>query len=74
MNEMLILHFLDIDAILWAVICAWMFALGLTLRLQALGNPMEPAPIRNKALFYGLIALSFGLLAVGIILMSVKAS
>jgi hypothetical protein len=31
---------------------------------------MEPAPIRNKPLFYGLVTLSFGLLGLAIILLS----
>ncbi|MEP4053315.1 MAG: hypothetical protein ABJN22_13815 [Litorimonas sp.] len=32
---------------------------------------MEPAPIRNKPLFYGLVTISFGLLGLAIILLSV---
>ena len=46
----------------------------LTPMLSALGEAMEPAPIRNKPLFYGLLILSFGLLAIGIILLSLKTS
>ena len=32
---------------------------------------MASAPIRNKPLFYGLVALSFGLLGLAVILLSV---
>jgi len=33
---------------------------------------MEPAPIRNKPLFYGLVIFAFGLLALGVVLLSLK--
>ncbi len=35
---------------------------------------MEPAPIRNKPLFYALLIFAFGLLAAGIVLLSLKTA
>lgn len=35
---------------------------------------MEPAPIRNKPLFYGLLIFAFGLLAIGIVLLTWKTA